>query len=153
LSESALNDIINLVKIILPSPYLLPKTSKSLIKLLDIETPSKNYLHLHLEDDDKRISIFGYFGKAPINDLLNIPEQIPFDYLHLVLQSHVKWLLRHIFVNYNIFDVKKQGENMFRVNQVIDKIKLPHFFNRKPSNIQNSSYKLILIQICMRINL
>jgi len=61
----------------------------------------------HLEDDDKRISIFGYFGKAPINDILNIPEQIPFDYLHLVLQGHVKWLLRHIFVNDNIFDVKK----------------------------------------------
>jgi hypothetical protein len=92
-----------------------------------------------IDDESKHISIFGYFGKAPINRILKIPEQIPFDYLHLVLQGHVKWLLRHIFINDEIFEPKKQGENMYNINKILDKIKLPHYFNRKPYNIQNSS--------------
>ena len=31
--------------------------------------------------------------------ILMIPEQIPFDYMHLVLQGHTKWLLSEYFQN------------------------------------------------------
>ncbi len=43
-SEAALDDIINLVKILLPSPNILPKTSKTLINSLEIDVPSKTYI-------------------------------------------------------------------------------------------------------------
>ena len=32
-------------------------------------------------------------GKNPFSGVLKIPDQIPFDYMHLVLQGHTKWLL------------------------------------------------------------
>ena len=43
-SETALDDIINLVKILLASPNILPKTSKALINSLEIDVPSKTYI-------------------------------------------------------------------------------------------------------------
>ena len=44
-------------------------------------------------DEKKHQSFFGFFGEAPISKILKVPEEIPFDYMHLVLQGHAKWLL------------------------------------------------------------
>lgn len=41
--------------------------------------------------------IFGVKGTNEFIDLLDIPSQIPFDYMHLVLQGHTKWLLKQYF--------------------------------------------------------
>jgi hypothetical protein len=43
-SEAALDDIINLVKILSPSPNILPKTYKTLINSLEIDVTSKTYI-------------------------------------------------------------------------------------------------------------
>ena len=40
---------------------------------------------------------FGIFGKTIFSDLIEIPNQVPFDYMHLVLQGHTKWLLNKYF--------------------------------------------------------
>jgi hypothetical protein len=45
-----------------------------------------------IHDEHKHISFFGYFGKSSISDHLNVPNQIPFDFMHLVLQGHAKWI-------------------------------------------------------------
>jgi hypothetical protein len=41
--------------------------------------------------------IRGVKGRSPLLNLIRIPEQVPFDYMHLVLQGHTKWLLRQLF--------------------------------------------------------
>ena len=40
-----------------------------------------------------------FVGKCFLSKFLNIPEQVPFDYLHLVLQGHFKWLLKKLFLD------------------------------------------------------
>ena len=50
-----------------------------------------------IHDEHKHISFFGYFGKSSISDHLNVPNQIPFDFMHLVLQGHTKWLINEYF--------------------------------------------------------
>ena len=35
--------------------------------------------------------------KSCLSKILRIPEKIPFDYLHLVLQGQLKWLLNKLF--------------------------------------------------------
>jgi hypothetical protein len=38
--------------------------------------------------------LFGIKGQTVISQILDLPTQVPFDYMHLVLQGHVKWLLK-----------------------------------------------------------
>jgi hypothetical protein len=66
-------------------------------------------------DEKKHKSIFGFFGVSPINYVLNIPEQVPFDYMHLVLQGHSKFLLNvnNLFFNTNIFEDQKKEKVCF----------------------------------------
>ncbi len=46
-SDSALDDILNLVRIIIPSPNILPKSTKTLSKYLDIKTHVKSHFICH----------------------------------------------------------------------------------------------------------
>jgi hypothetical protein len=41
--------------------------------------------------------IFGIRGTCPLMDIIKIPDPVPFDYMHLVLQGHTKWLIYHLF--------------------------------------------------------
>ncbi len=42
---------------------------------------------------------FGVKGSNCFIDLLDIPSQIPFDYMHLSLQGHARWLNHQLFFN------------------------------------------------------
>ncbi len=61
--------------------------------------------------------------------LLIIPDHIPYDYMHLVLQGHCKWNLQKLFKSKSsaifINDKKALEESLL-------KMKVPHFINRKP---------------------
>ncbi len=42
--------------------------------------------------EEKKI-VFGIKGKSIFDEILTIPDQVPFDYMHLALLGHCKWLL------------------------------------------------------------
>lgn len=67
-----------------------------------------------------------------------MPDQLPYDYMHLVLQGHCKWL----FVQF--FKTKKSPafigtdfDNYANVQRHLELVKEPHFFNRKPRNLDH----------------
>jgi hypothetical protein len=65
--------------------------------------------------------------------LLIIPEQTPFDYMHLVLQGHCKWILQKLFKSKSspifINDIAALEESLL-------KIKVPRFINKKPRSLK-----------------
>jgi len=118
--------------------FYLPKTNDDYLNYSKIA----DEINKNEKDEKKHKSFFGFFGASPINKVLNIPGQIPFDYMHLVLQGHSKFLLNvnNLFFNSNIFeDQKKVGESLFYVNKILSSIKMPHFINRKATNIELSA--------------
>ena len=49
------------------------------------------------ERDD--ISLFGVKGKSVFDSLIDVPIQVLFDYMHLCLQGHTKWILTQLVEN------------------------------------------------------
>jgi hypothetical protein len=43
--------------------------------------------------------IFGVKGPSVFNSLIEIPVQVPFDYMHLCLQGHTRWLINELVTN------------------------------------------------------
>ena len=44
-----------------------------------------------------KTEVCGVLGESPLTKIFTIPTQIPFDYMHLVLAGHLKWMLSQIF--------------------------------------------------------
>ena len=57
-----------------------------------------------IQDENKHLSFFGYFGKSSISELLNVPDQIPFDFMHLVLQGHAKWIYNRLIFDRTLIE-------------------------------------------------
>ncbi len=73
---------------------------------------------------------FGVIGSNPLSAVIDIPSQVPLDYMHLVLHGHTKWLLNQFF--------NSSKDNEFNISHKIDilnsKLKLiqrPHSITRK----------------------
>lgn len=83
---------------------------------------------------------FGIVGTSPFIEILQIPSQVPLDYMHLVLQGHTKWLInRWFFENDSGAYI---GEQTARVNGLLARIKLPIMFHRRfPELSKKISYK------------
>ena len=47
------------------------------------------------------VSVFGVKGRSVFNSLIDVPIQVPFDYMHLCLQGHIKWILTQLVDNKN----------------------------------------------------
>ncbi len=45
------------------------------------------------------ISVFGVKGRSVFHSLIEVPIQVPFDYMHLCLQGHMKWILTQLVEN------------------------------------------------------
>ena len=71
-------------------------------------------------------------------DVLDIPSQVPFDYMHLVLQGHSNWLLDQFFhsTNKSFFDIRDCTKS---IDSLIDKMKVPHFITRKFPRIETNA--------------
>ena len=81
-----------------------------------------------------------------IGRLIKIPDQVPFDYMHLVLQGHAKWVYDKLFSSKNLDDSDVQEhrrlnkkETIDLINKILIETKLPHTFNRKGTNIKEAS--------------
>jgi len=69
---------------------------------------------------------FGVKGPTTLSKLIRIPENIPFDPMHLLYlginKSFLNAIIKHKLVNLEI------------MSSVIERIKVPHYFRRKPRN-------------------
>jgi hypothetical protein len=94
---------------------------------------------------------FGFYGTSPIDQLLSIPEQIPFDFMHLILQGHAKWLYNKLFFEKDCDLIK--CSDFKEINLILKSTKIPHIINRKPSKIEecnrwkSSEIKLFLFYL------
>ena len=48
----------------------------------------------HLVESLKNGEVYGIKGVCPYMSVIEIPQQVPFDPMHLVLQGHTKWILQ-----------------------------------------------------------
>ena len=58
--------------------------------------------NLNILNQSEKVDAYGIFGFSEFQKVLDIPEAIPFDYMHLVLQGHTKWLINQIFFESNV---------------------------------------------------
>lgn len=61
-----------------------------------LRTNSQYELYARLAEKKNDI-LFGVKGTSAFGAFLKIPEQVPFDFMHLVLQGHTKWLINEYF--------------------------------------------------------
>ena len=82
-------------------------------------------------------AVMGWKGRSVVLDIIEIPNQTPFDYMHLVLEGELKRKLVCFFFPPNGILSKP---DLNAVNKILRKIKFPHDFSKKVSSI---SEKLI----------
>ncbi|CAF0877792.1 unnamed protein product [Adineta ricciae] len=102
-----------------------------------VDNPPKQRTAKHIENCAKQISssipkVFGVTGFSSISALMSIPEQSVFDYFHLILEIHFRYLLQHW---YNI--IKQDSVTLSRIDQYLSEIRYPHSFNRQPRSFDN----------------
>jgi len=85
-------------------------------------------------DKIKKESVFGFFGKSPLDKIIKIPEQLPYDYMHLVLQGHAKYVYSKLLTD-RYLDEIYIGNNIDTINNILKSIQMPHIIQRKPYDI------------------
>ncbi len=89
-----------------------------------------NQLNVNITDEKKLDSVFGFFGSSPLDDLIKIPEQLPYDYMHLVLQGHSKWIYTKL-VSERELEELYLGAEIKNINEILKSIKMPHTIHKK----------------------
>ena len=95
-----------------------------------------NILNETKSEKAKLDSVFGFFGSTKFEEIIKIPEQVPFDFMHLVLQGHAKWLFNKFFFEKDSDDLYL-GNKVKQINKLLGETKLPHIINRKPTKIDD----------------
>ncbi|RNA18943.1 hypothetical protein BpHYR1_000607 [Brachionus plicatilis] len=91
---------------------------------------TKDYEKLSLLTDKRaKENLFGVKGPSPFFNLIAIPDQVPIDYMHLILQGHCRWLLKQYFENQNSDCFI--GDKLCQINKILSTIKFPSEFSRK----------------------
>jgi hypothetical protein len=90
------------------------------------------YKNISEKAENEKTEHFGIKGISPLSRLLIIPDQVPYDYMHLVLQGHCKWMLQKFFVTKSSPAFIK---DVVLLQKALLQIKVPHFFNRKPRSL------------------
>ncbi|CAF0956332.1 unnamed protein product [Brachionus calyciflorus] len=108
--------------------------------------PPMNQVKLRSSDDYNLYSkladlsgddVFGIKGRTALGDLIEIPRQVPYDYMHLVCQGHSKWILKQLFDSPDTeYDLTKSIE---QIDVFLNQIKYPTSFPRKPRKIKKYS--------------
>lgn len=120
--------------------------------MLELKT-HEDYTNFGILCQIRGSSDYGILGKNPFMEILNVPAQVPFDYMHLVLQGHTKWLItRWFFENDSSIYIGKEAS---RVNSILALIQLPNCFNRafpeisKKLSYKSSELKLFIFYTCL----
>ena len=117
---------------------------KFLSQLITLKT-NCIYNKLAKEAESHGETKYGIKGQTSLSKLLVIPDQIPYDYMHLVLQGHSKWIL------YKLFKSKSSPifiKEIDALEESLLKIKIPHFMNRKPRSLKEiNKWKSVEIKL------
>jgi len=82
--------------------------------------------------EETLVVTYGLKGYSAVLDILNVPYELPHDYMHLVVEGEWK---RQILLM-----IKDIGpDNMKDINRQISKIKVPHDFHKKPRHLSASN--------------
>lgn len=57
----------------------------------------EDFIKLSAKADSTKTPQHGILGISPLAKILIIPDQCPYDYMHLLLQGHVKWFMDRYF--------------------------------------------------------
>ena len=90
------------------------------------------YKSLSKKAEEEKNVLFGIKGESSLSKLIAIPDQVPYDYMHLVLQGHCKWLLQKFFTTKSSPAYIKE---LASLQKELLNIKVPHFLNRKPRTL------------------
>ena len=107
LSEAAVDDILNLVKILIPSPNKCPKTSRTLVKNIPNDVDVKDFLVC----TNCKITI--PFAKLKICESCSLGELVQFSIFDIVPQ------IQKIVSNDKYFNQIKMANNRIRQNQIL----------------------------------
>ena len=81
---------------------------------------------------------FGVKGKSVLIDITTIPSEIPFDYMHLILEGELKRKLsRHLFSSQGYITAQSLSE----INDSLKEMKYPHDFSKKVTSIDEKSIR------------
>ncbi|CAF1198932.1 unnamed protein product [Adineta steineri] len=116
----------------------LPCNKHTLYRFIDfirIPQPKRTQEHINLcaqQINSTNENVFGVIGVSPLSCILSIPDQSTFDYFHLVLEIHLRYLLS---VWYDI--IKQNTTALNFIDKCLDEISYPHSFNRRPRDFAN----------------
>jgi hypothetical protein len=97
---------------------------------------AKSFREAAILADRSKETIYGIRGLSSFSKVLTLPDQVPFDYMHLILQGHAKWLINHYFLEnqYDCYIGKKKQD----FNELLKYHTIPHNLNRKFPSIQSN---------------
>ena len=85
--------------------------------------------------DTHKTTLFGIKGVSSLSNIISLPDQMPFDYMHLICQGHTKWLISQIFFANKSSDCYLNEQSIEQINIVFKKTRVPHIFNRKLNSV------------------
>ncbi len=84
--------------------------------------------------EDNNVCVYGIKGETPLADTIQIPNQVPLDYMHLVLQGHARWLLNQ-FLNSDKSNNYYIGNKINLININLKSAQTLHNITRKIRSI------------------
>ena len=100
--------------------------------------------NLNILTQSEKFDAYCIFRFSEFQKVLDIPETIPYDYMYLVLQGHIKWLINQIFfesnVNFDnfgnffvyiIFKLPKDKKKLQKINKKINSVQVPRIISSK----------------------
>lgn len=104
---------------------------------VELRTHANTCYHAEIAEQTGEI-MFGVKGYSVVLDIINIPTEIPLDYMHLVLEGECKRKLLILFdTRYNFMS----QEDIMQINSCIKNVKFPHDFSKKVKFINLKSIK------------
>lgn len=108
----------------------------------------------HMQQGTSDCPTFGVKGTSPLHEVLRLPIQVPYDVMHLVYLGMAKRLLQIV--------VDKRLIDKMTLSTVINSIKVPHSFRRRPRNLidelplwksqEHKVFLLYLSPLCVHVS-
>ena len=97
-------------------------------------------------------AVYGIKGHTCLSHLIDPSAQMPFDYMHLICAGHGKWIFKQYLDKDSDCSLYS---NIQLINKVLKETKIPHIFNRRSIDFENScrwkcsQIKLFLFYLCL----
>ena len=100
-------------------------------------SPEDVILHAETADATGQ-QFFGLKGKSVVLDVVQVPFELPLDYMHLALEGELKRITKLLFI---ARDRICSQDDIDDINTIIKRMKFPHDFHKKVNVINDSNIK------------